>query len=111
LRFSRLIKLGPARLVIKGLLTNLFNTEQIINVYPTTGEPDDHGDAEPTLSQFGYLPISSTRYSPQTDFNHDGLISPAEMKESYIAARSDYYMDPENYNDPFKVQLGAGIGF
>lgn len=111
LRFSRLFKLGPARLVVKGLLTNLFNTEQIVNVYPTSGKPDDHGDPEPTLSQFGYLAISSSRYSPQSDPNHDGLITPIEMKESYILARTDYYNNPRNYNDPFKVQLGAGIGF
>jgi outer membrane receptor protein involved in Fe transport len=111
LNFSRRIKLGPAHFTISGLITNLTNTEQILNVYVTTGRADDHGDAEPTLSQFGYLPISSNRYSPQTDFNHDGLIAPVEMKESYIAARTDYYNNPRNYNDPFKVQLGIGLGF
>lgn len=108
---SRKIALGPVNLVISALIQNLFNTRQILSVYSTTGDPDNHGDYEPSLSQFGSISIASTRYSPQTDYNHDGLISPVEMKKAYIAALTDYYLDPTHYNGPFRVQLGIGLGF
>ena len=98
-------------MVLSGMIYNLFNTEQVREVYVTTGLPDDHGDPEPGLGQFGYLPISSSRYSPQADYNHDGLINPVEMKQAYMAARTDYYEDPRNYYSPFRVRFGIGIGF
>lgn len=109
--FSRRISIGGFNMVLSGMIYNLFNTEQVRDVYVTTGLPDDHGDPEPTLSQFGYLPISSSRYSPQADYNHDGLINPVEMKQAYMAARTDYYEDPRNYYSPFRVRFGIGIGF
>lgn len=108
---SKQIKIGSVKLLLTALIDNLFNTRQITEVYVTTGDPDNHGDAEPTLTQFGNLSISSTRYSPQSDYNHDGLITPPEAKRAYIAARNDYYLDPTNYNGGFKVQLGIGLGF
>ncbi|MGQ9664547.1 MAG: TonB-dependent receptor [bacterium] len=108
---SKQIKIGSVKLLLTALIDNLFNTKQITEVYVTTGDPDNHGDAEPTLTQFGYLSIASTRYSPQSDYNHDGLITPPEAKTAYIAARNDYYLDPTNYNGGFKVQLGIGLGF
>jgi hypothetical protein len=111
LNFSKRVAVGPVNLILSGLVYNLFNTEQINNVYTTTGQPDDHGDPEPLLSQFGSIPFSSTRYSPQADYDHDGLISPTEMKTDYMAAIADYYMDPRNYNNPLRIQLGIGIAF
>ncbi len=108
---SRLIKVGPVKFILTALVNNLFNSRQIVEVYQTTGDPDDHGDPEPTLTQFGTLTIGSTRYSPQADYNHDGIITPPEQKEAYIAARTDYYLDPTNYNGPFRVQIGIGLGF
>ncbi len=108
---SRQVKIGPAKLVLSALVDNLFNTKQVINVYSTTGEPDNHGDPEPSLTQFGFLSIASTRYSPQSDYNHDGIITPPEMKTAYMAARSDYYLDPTYYNGPFRIRLGVGLGF
>jgi hypothetical protein len=39
------------------------------------------------------------------------LITPEEYQEEYIQARNDYYSDPTNFNGPFRVQLGVGIGF
>ncbi|MEO0136711.1 MAG: TonB-dependent receptor [candidate division WOR-3 bacterium] len=108
---SRPIKIGPTRLVLSALVNNLFNTRQIIEVYTTTGDPDNHGDPEPLITQFGYLSLASARYSPQADYNHDGVITPVEMKKAYIAARTDYYLDPTNYNGPFRVQLGVSLGF
>ena len=109
--FSRRISLGPVRFLVTGLIDNLFNTEQVVDVYPTTGEADDHGDPEPGIGQFGNIPHTSSRYSPQADFDHDGLINPVEQKADYIAAIRDYYDDPRYYNGPFRVRLGVGIGF
>ncbi len=109
--FSRLIKLGPLNLTLESMIYNLFNTDQVIDVYSTTGEPDNHGDPEPSIGQFGYISIASSHYSPQADYNHDGLINPYEQKRAYIAARNDYYIDPRNHNGPFRMRLGIGIGF
>lgn len=111
LTFSRSFTLGPVSLSINGIINNVFNTDQIVEVYPTTGQPDNHGDPEPTLSQFGNISISSSRYSPQADFNHDGLINPVEMKHAYIAAQKDFYTDPTNYLNPVRMQFGIGLNF
>ena len=77
----------------------------------TTGEADDHGDPEPTITQFVSIPMTSDRYSPQGDFNHDGLIDPTEAKLDYMNALEDYYINPRFYNNAFKVRFGIGIGF
>lgn len=109
--FSRAIPAGPVVLNVHGIITNLFNTAQPIEVYATTGLADDHGDAEPTLSQFGNIAHTSSRYSPQADFNHDGLVSPVEMKRSFITSREAFYEDPTNYANPMRINLGIGMTF
>ncbi len=111
LNFSRRIKLGPVKLQLSGLIYNLFNTDQVIDVYDTTGDPDDYGFPEPALTEFSPLPMSSARYSPQADYNHDGLITRPEFKRADIAALIDYYTDPTNYNGPRRIRVGIGIGF
>ncbi|UCG92619.1 MAG: TonB-dependent receptor [candidate division WOR-3 bacterium] len=109
--FSRRVSFGPLKVTFSGLIENLFNTEQVTNVYPTTGDPMNHGDPEPRLSQFSSLSILSSRYSPQGDFNHDGLMTREERKEDYMLAISDYYRDPRNYFNGFRMRFGVGIGF
>jgi outer membrane receptor protein involved in Fe transport len=111
LRFSRAFNLGPLTLILDGIVFNLFNTEQILYVYETTGKPDGHGDPEPNLDEFGYLPMTSVYYSPQADYNHDGLISPVEHKRAYIAATKDYYENPMHYNKPFRMRFGISMKF
>jgi len=109
--FSRRFKVGSINLVLRGMIFNLFNTEQIVEVHETTGHPTQHGDPEPALDQFGYRSIASSRYSPQADFNHDGVIDPREEKESYIACRNDYWFDARNYLPGFRARFGVGIMF
>jgi outer membrane receptor protein involved in Fe transport len=109
--FSRRIPAGTVNFVVDGIIDNLFNTEQITEVYPFTGRADDHGDPEPDISQFGPVSIASARYSPQADYNHDGLMSSRERKQAYMASEKDYYTNPDNYLDPFRVRFGIGIGF
>jgi len=108
---SRRIKIGPVNFVLKGLIYNLFNTTQIVEVHEETGDPIWHGDPEPSLDQFGNTPISSTRYSPAADFNHDGLINPYEAKQAFIDCRNDYYSDWRNYLPGFRARVGLGLQF
>jgi outer membrane receptor protein involved in Fe transport len=109
--FRRRVSVGPVNLVLSGMIYNLFNTEQTIEVYNQTGRADTRGDLEPNLGQFTNIPFTSSRYSPQADYNHDGLLSPVEAKQDYIEARDDYYADPTNYGFPFRCRFGVGIGF
>jgi hypothetical protein len=108
---ERRIQIGSARLILAMLINNLLNTEQTIRVYSTTGKPDDHGYPIPPLTAFNSIPISSPDYSPQADFNHDGLITPVEMRQVYGTALTDYYRDPTQYRNPFRFRLGIGIEF
>lgn len=110
-KISRQIKLGPTKFILTSLINNLFNTNQVIKAYSTTGKPDEHGDTEPLISQFHYVPMTSMYYSPQADSDHDGLITPGEMKKAYMTALNDYYSDPTNYNSGFRMRLGIGIEF
>jgi len=110
LKYQKSFKIGQAKLSISCLIKNLFNTKQIVYVYPTTGKPDDHGDSEPPITQFCWLSITSARYSPQADFDHNGLITPVEMRDEYIRAIKDYYTNPLHYNSPFRLKLGVGFG-
>jgi len=109
--FSRRIKVGPVSFVVRGLLLNVFNSDQIVEVHETTGHPTNHGDPEPSLDQFGFTSMASTRYSPQSDFNHDGLVDPREAKQSYIDCQNDYYFDARNYLPGFRARFGVGLMF
>ncbi|MEO0122617.1 MAG: TonB-dependent receptor [candidate division WOR-3 bacterium] len=109
MKYLKKFKIGPVCLSFNLLINNLFNTKQIVYVYPTTGKPDDHGDPEPPIGQFGWLSISSSYYSPQSDHNHDGLITPVEMRDEYLKARYDYFTNPLHYANPFRIRLGLGL--
>jgi outer membrane receptor protein involved in Fe transport len=108
---SRRFRLGPMALAFNAMFLNLLNTEQIIEVHETTGDPILHGDPEPSLDQFQNTAISSLYYTPQSDYNHDGLITQREAKADYIDAQRDYYYDPRNFLPGFKMRLGLGITF
>ncbi|MGB3342144.1 MAG: TonB-dependent receptor [bacterium] len=110
-KISRRVHIGTAKFVFTCLVNNLFNTEQIIQVYPITGSPDDQGYVLPSLAQFDYVPITSSYYSPQADHDHDGLITPLEFKFAYTNAVNDYYDNPTFYNNGFRMKLGIGIEF
>jgi hypothetical protein len=111
LKISRAFRINKSRLVFTGIVNNLFNAEQVVDVYTTTGMPDDHGHPDPSPGQFANIPFTSSHYSPQADHNHDGLITPSEGLAEYIAARDNLYEDPTNYNNPFRLRLGIGLEF
>ncbi len=108
-KYQRYFNIGSVKLTFTCLIENLLNSKQIIYVYSTTGKPDDHGDPEPASSQFGWISITSAYYSPQADLDHNGLITPLEMKDEYVRARSDYYSNPLHYNNSFRLRLGIGL--
>jgi hypothetical protein len=110
-KLARRFRIGPTNLVLSAVLLNLFNTRQVIDVYQTTGDPDDRGDPLPSLEQFMYTPMNNSAYSPQSDFNHDGLITPVEARDAYTGALTDLYMDPTNYASPFQIRIGIGVEF
>jgi hypothetical protein len=109
MKFTRRFSVGPTRLVLTALARNLFNTRQILNVYDATGEPDDPGYPLPSVDQFSYVSILNERYSPQADFNHDGLMTATERRDDYVGAIGDLHQDPTNYGSPLRVRLGIGI--
>jgi len=110
-KLARRLRIGKANLVLSALMLNLFNIRQIIDVYNTTGDPDDHGDPLPSIDQFANTPMSSMLYSPQADHDHDGLITPVEARDAYVGALHDLYLDPTNYARPLRLRLGIGIEF
>ncbi|UCC12976.1 MAG: TonB-dependent receptor [candidate division WOR-3 bacterium] len=91
---------------------NLFNTEQIVDVYNATGRPDTDG-GEVTISESDFRPISlaSYYYTPQADYNHDGLNSPHELYSEYMAARSMYYNNPLHWRPGFRARVGISLKF
>ncbi|KPK63869.1 hypothetical protein AMJ83_05325 [candidate division WOR_3 bacterium SM23_42] len=109
LKFTRCFGVGPTRLVLTALVRNLFNTGQIFDVYNTTGDPDDPGYPLPSVGQFSYISILNETYSPQADFNHDGLMTAVERRDDYADAIQALYQDPTNYGSPLRVRLGIGI--
>jgi hypothetical protein len=110
-KLNKPFNIGATRIVLTCLILNLFNSKQVADVYNTTGEPDEHGFPDPLVSQFIWIPMISSRYSPQADHNHDGFVTPTEGLDDYIAARDDLYDDPTNYKYPFRIRIGIGIEF
>jgi outer membrane receptor protein involved in Fe transport len=93
-------------------LHNLFNTQQVIEVYNTTGKPDDDGgEVSIQVQDFSPISLSSAYYTPQADYDHDGLNSPPELYEEYIKARRVYYNNPYHWKQGFRVRVGIGFNF
>uniref|UniRef100_A0A7C4TCD3 TonB-dependent receptor n=1 Tax=candidate division WOR-3 bacterium TaxID=2052148 RepID=A0A7C4TCD3_UNCW3 len=91
-------------------LYNLFNTEQITAVYSTTGKPDTDGqEGSIRVSQFSTISLLSAYYTPQADYDHDGLNSPEELHSEYIKARIFYYNNPFHWKPGFKMRVGLTV--
>lgn len=91
---------------------NLFNTEQIIKVYTATGKPDDNGKSgsiDP--SDFRFIGLNSDYYTPQADYNHDGLNSPDELANEYLLAHQYYYNNPSHWKPGFRARFGVALRF
>jgi hypothetical protein len=91
---------------------NLLNTEQITQVYAATGLPGDDGGAVTTTEDdFTIISMSSAYYSPQADYNHDGLNLQHELLNEYLNARAAYYNNPFHWNQGFRMRVGVGLKF
>jgi hypothetical protein len=111
LKCSKIIRINSVALTVTGQIYNLFNTKQIIEVYPTTGLPDNIGYPDPSIYAFNVITLTSFFYTPQADYNHDGINSRVELRDEYVAAIKNLYADPTNYNGPFRAQIGIAVGF
>ena len=104
-------------------IDNLFNTENILNVYSNTGKPDDNGlmiDREYYLDctfpssyeDEGKVPVGvliDGSADERRDFDGDGYITMNEWYESYVRAYTDYMRNPFNYGPPRKISVGMQI--
>ncbi len=101
-------------------ITNLLNTENVVNVYPETGKTDDNDK----LSTFdGYIsstwpsdvtntiPSNHSKYDDRRDFDGNGEISQQEWYDSYKVAYQDLLNDPYLYGDPRKIHIGISVSF
>jgi hypothetical protein len=77
---SKTFRIGRGTLNLDFEVINLLNHQYEITAhYPLIREVH--------LSDFDYIPFHSNYYSPAADANHDGVTSPLEGYESYLAIR------------------------
>jgi hypothetical protein len=98
------------KLALFSNIYNLFNTEHINTVYSTTGEPDTDGQ-EGTILVSNFFPISITSYfyTPQADYNHNGINEAAELHSEYIRARRASQSNPFNWGSGFRIRVGISV--
>lgn len=109
---TKRITISKLKFALFANIYNLFNTEQIISVYSTTGEPDDDGQTITVkVDQFSNISLASAYYTPQADYNHDGINNPWELRSEYIKARSFYYNNPLHWYPGFRMRVGFGLSF
>ncbi len=109
---TKRITISKLKFALFANIYNLFNTEQIISVYSTTGEPDDDGQTITVkVDQFSNISLASSYYTPQADYNHDGINNPWELRSEYIKARSFYYNNPLHWYPGFRMRVGFGLSF
>jgi hypothetical protein len=110
MNISKEIKFQGFAFSVFANIYNLLNTEQIVQVYAGTGLPDDDGGAVTTdESDFVTISMTSAYYTPQADYNHDGLNSPGELLNEYLNARTAYYNNPFHWYPGFRMRLGVGM--
>jgi len=110
LRVSKDVPIGPLGLGLYCSINNLLNTEQVRDVYASSGKPD-WDDADPSFApyQFSSFSMFSTYYSPATDMNHDGISSGTERYIGYMDGRRFVQYNPNFYMPSFRVRFGASI--
>ncbi len=119
---------GPLTYSLFAEVNNLFNVLNIVNVYPTTGLPDDNGKmseygaymqttwpetfAEGDSLEAGADTVSGVIIGdPRRDLNGDGWISKQEWYQSYVNAYKDWLLDPFNFGPPRRIAVGLSISW
>lgn len=108
LRFSKGFTFGEIKVNLFASIYNLFNVQNIIDVYPRTGLPDKDGTVIGTISSRSK---STEEYVPHRDLNHDGIIDSDEARATYLDARAERTKDPLNYGAPRIVRIGLELLF
>lgn len=116
LNAAKRFAVGPLRLGLSLVITNLFNNQTVSWVYGATGDPSDDGYAA-TLSPLGWSGVSditnlnTSLYNPVRDRNHDGYIDDEEEYIAFKMAWLDFVDNPINYDSPRQVKLGLILEF
>ncbi len=116
LNAAKRFRIGPLRLGLNLVITNLLNNQNVTWVYGATGRPDDDGYAA-TLSPLGWSGVSditilnTSLYNPVRDRNHDGYINDEEEYIAFKMAWLDFVNNPQNYDAPRQVRLGVSLEF
>ncbi len=103
-------------------IDNLFNTKNVLNVYPNTGKPDYNGmlsNYEDYVDYYSYLfegedriPVGMNYLADERrDLDGDGYITRDEWYESYVNAYTDLMRDPFNYGPPRKISVGMQVAW
>lgn len=110
---SKDIMVSGLGLTLFANILNLFNTEQINAVFSTTGKVDDDGlEGTILVSGFSSISLTSSYYTPQADYDHDGVNSAVEFRSEYIKARRFYsYDNPSRWKPGFRLRVGIGLKF
>ena len=104
-------------------VTNIFNRNVPLYVYPQTGQGNNNGSPntfststeyydDPTNSRGGQIDaLGNLYYNPRLDLNHDGRVSVAEQEIAYGQFVSDNYARNVNYQVPRRVYLNLTLRF
>jgi outer membrane receptor for ferrienterochelin and colicin len=128
LKAQKDFRLGTLDYAFFAEVTNLFNRLNIVNVYPTTGLPDDNGkmssyggyiqDTWPGSLAEGDSVIVGVKDAAgvvvgdkRRDLDGNGFISKDEWYKSYVNAFKDWVTDPYNFGDPRRIAIGISISW
>lgn len=113
MKFSKKFTFGSFSSNLYAKVTNVFNIRNIINVYPSSGEPDNDGtldDLDPNDFTETYK-IGDPAYDCRMDLNNDGYVTPGESYTVHVEAYKDYLYNPHNYASPRTVMIGIDFSF
>jgi outer membrane receptor protein involved in Fe transport len=110
-RISKDFRFGGLGLAINLDISNVLNTQNVVQVQATTGLPNNTGRViTPAEVWYGGM-FGDLGYHPARDYNHDGYISQAEAYDSYLRAYNYRYDNPGFYGPPRKIKLGLSLAF
>lgn len=114
---------GTSSLDIQLEVLNLFNRNQAISVYHTTGQGDDDGANpnytgstdfinDPTNADGTQLDgLGMLKYNPSWDLNKDGRVSVDEQTQAFKRLRADGFARRTNYQIPRRFYLNFTLHF
>lgn len=110
-RVSKNLRLGGLGLALNLDISNVLNTENVVQVHPQTGLPNTNGRVITEYEVWYGGMFGDYGYHPARDYNHDGYISRAEAYHSFLRAYRDRYDLPTYYGPPRKIRLGLSLSF